>query len=251
MVDKKFRNFLKKINAFITLLLSIAGYVPNHATKTRTIAIVSSIFLYLYLIFYQSSNFKLAILYYSIAEIFYIGFLILVLRKNGYRYWFVKNFKGEQKGYLAYEGILGFLFFNNAASIGYVASSSPGNFLGFINGNFLFTLAIILFIAGFLIKIWAAKVVSINIYYWKDMFLGKKISKFVITGPYKYFSNPMYGIGQIPAYAVAIFYGSLYGLIIALVNQILIFSFYHLVEKKFIKRVYQKTSQKKLSLGKV
>jgi hypothetical protein len=48
----------------------------------------------------------------------------------------------------------------------------------------------------------------------------------------------MYGIGQLQAYATAIWYGSSYGLLAAFVNQVLIFLFYYLVEKKFIKRVY-------------
>jgi protein-S-isoprenylcysteine O-methyltransferase Ste14 len=60
----------------------------------------------------------------------------------------------------------------------------------------------------------------------------------VVTGPYKYFSNPMYGIGQLPAYITAIWYGSGYGLLAALLNQLLLFTFYYAVAKKFIKRVY-------------
>ena len=80
--------------------------------------------------------------------------------------------------------------------------------------------------------------VSIDIYYWKDMFLWKKITQFVITGPYKFLTNPMYGIGQLPAYALAVWYRSETGLIAAFVNQLLIFTFYYTTEKKFIKKVY-------------
>ena len=94
---------------------------------------------------------------------------------------------------------------------------------------------------GFVVKIWAAKVVSIDIYYWKDMFLGRKISKFAVIGPYKYFNNPMYGIGQLPAYAIAIFYGSMYGLLAVFFNQALLFSFYYIIEKNFINRTYLKS----------
>ena len=72
------------------------------------------------------------------------------------------------------------------------------------------------------------------------MFLGKKISDFVVAGPYKYFSNPMYGLGQLQAYATALWFGSKYGLIAAFLNQFSIFLFFYLVEKKFIQRVYQK-----------
>jgi protein-S-isoprenylcysteine O-methyltransferase Ste14 len=96
----------------------------------------------------------------------------------------------------------------------------------------------LLFIAGSVIKLWSARVVGVGIYYWKDMFLGRKISDFVVSGPYKYFSNPMYGLGQLPAYAVALWYGSSTGLLVAFVNQVLVFSFFFLVEKKFIARVY-------------
>ena len=241
--DKVFPKFFTKVSLFITLLVSIAGYVPKHATKIRTLIILCSISFFIYLITYHQRNFKLAVLYFLISEILYIGFLTLVLRKNGYRNWFIKKLRGEKKGYLVYEGILGFLFFNNAASMGYLVSSTAGNLFYFINKEILFVITATLFIIGFIVKIWAAKVVSIDIYYWKDMFLGRKISKFVVTGPYKYISNPMYGVGQLQAYAIAVWYGSAYGLIAAALNQSLIFLFYYLIEKKFIGRVYQKISK--------
>ncbi|MDI6821071.1 MAG: hypothetical protein QMD65_02720 [Patescibacteria group bacterium] len=83
-------NFLKKIYFFLSLLFSIAGYVPKHAT-------------------------------------------IL-----GFRHWFIRKWNDENKGYLAYEAILGFLFFHNAASIGYVALSAPGILFHFIHKEVLF-----------------------------------------------------------------------------------------------------------------
>jgi protein-S-isoprenylcysteine O-methyltransferase Ste14 len=233
-----FIKFFKKIYLFLTLIVSISGYVPKHATKIRTIAMLIALSFSVYLIKYQQHNFKLAIFYFLISEILYLGFITIVLRKDGYRNWFIKKW-GKEKGYLVYEGVLGFIFFNNAASIGYVASSIPGNLFHFISKEILLVLVVILFISGFIVKIWSAKVVSIDIYYWKDMFLGRKISEFVVKGPYKYLRNPMYGVGQLPAYAVAIWYGSIFGLIVAILNQCLVFSFYYAVEKKFIKRVYQ------------
>lgn len=217
----------------------MAGYVPKNATIFRTIALLSSLTFAFYLGRYQHDNSDLAILYFVLIEIFYLGFIIIVLSENGLRHWFTRRWGNENEGYLAYEAVLGFLFFHNAISIGYIASSSPGSLFPFIQNDFLFIMVVILFITGFTIKILAAKVVGIEIYYWKDMFLGKKISNFVVTGPYKYFNNPMYGIGQLPTYATAIWYGSKYGLIAAFLNQFLIFLFFYLVEKKFIKRVYQ------------
>ncbi|MCJ7447233.1 MAG: phosphatidylethanolamine N-methyltransferase family protein [Bacteroidales bacterium] len=237
--NKIIRNILKKIGQFIVLVISMAGYVPKNATILRTTVILSSLIFSFYLSRYQPLNSNLAIVYFIISEICYLGFISVVLAENGLRHWFIRRWGNEDKGYLAYETVLGFLFFHNGVSIGYIASSTPDTLFQLSDKSLIFTIIPLIFICGFTIKIWAAKVVTINIYYWKDMFLGRKICEFVVTGPYKYFSNPMYGIGQLPAYATAIWYGSKHGLIAAFINQFLIFSFYFLVEKKFIKRIYQ------------
>ena len=94
------------------------------------------------------------------------------------------------------------------------------------------------FIVGCVTKLWAASAVSVDIYYWKDMFLGRKVCDFVVTGPYQYLGNPMYGVGQLQAYAVAIWFGSPAGLAIAVINQCCVFLFYFAAEKPFIQRTY-------------
>lgn len=234
-------SLIARVYHFLILLISMAGYVPKNATVSRTITMASSLVFALYVVNCQPNNTKLSILYFLISEVLYLGFLIIVLSKNGLRLWFIKKWGNENDGYLTYEAILGFLFFHNAISIGYIASSTPDTLFNFIPRDFLTILVSIMFITGFAIKISAAKIVTIEIYYLKDMFVGRKISDFVETGPYKYLSNPMYGIGQLQAYATAIWYGSQYGLIAAILNQVLVFSFFYLVEWKFIKRTYQKS----------
>lgn len=228
-------------NYFI-ILISMAGFVPKHVSIPRIVTIGSSLVFSILLAYYYSDHQDIGVVYFIISEVFYIGFLFLVLSKNGFRHWFMKRWKNEDQGYLAFEAILGFLFYHNASSLGFIATSSPGDLFDFITRELLLIIVIILALTGFLIKIWAAKLVSIDIYYWKDMFLGKKISEFVASGPYKYFSNPMYGIGQLLQYAFAIWSGSLPGLIAAGINQILIFTFYFTVEKKFINRTYLSAS---------
>jgi protein-S-isoprenylcysteine O-methyltransferase Ste14 len=220
------------------LIVSMLGFVPRHATYSRTLAFAASIGLSFYLGVFQPHNEVIAITYFIVSEVLYIGFIMLVLPQNGFRLWFRSRWDNEHEGYLAYEGVLGVLFFHNAMSIGYVSSSTE-NSLPFSNVSLsILIILAILFCAGFLVKLLAARVVSIEIYYWKDMFLGKKVTDFAVSGPYKYLSNPMYGIGQLPAYAAAIWYGSGYGLLAAFVNQALIFVFYYFFEKKFIQRTY-------------
>ena len=229
---------MKKIRDLIEIVISMAGFVPRSATIFRIIIMAVSLCFSFYLTIYEPLNAGIAIIYFIIAEVLYLGFISSVLPENGLRHWFMRKWGDEKRGYRAYETILGFLFFHNGASIGYIASSSLGTLFNIDDRGIIFLVLPLLIAFGFVIKIWAAKVVSVDIYYWKDMFLGRKICDFVVTGPYKYFSNPMYGIGQLPAYATAIWYGSINGLIAAFVNQLLIFTFYFLAEKKFIKRIY-------------
>lgn len=233
------KGILKKISDLIEIVISMAGCVPKSATILRTIAILASLTFSVYLTRYQPLNSKLAVVYFILSEISYLGFISTVLPKNGLRNWFIRKWGDEKRGYQAYETVLGFLFFHNGVSIGYIASSTPDTLFHLENNYLILIIMALLFIAGFTIKIWAAKVVTIDIYYWKDMFLGRKICEFVVTGPYKYFSNPMYGIGQLAAYATALWYGSKHGLTAAFINQCLIFMFYFLIEKKFINRVYR------------
>jgi len=236
-----FANIFREIRLFITLLAAISGFVVKHATIPRIIAILFSLAFSMYLVNYQPHNYRLAIGYFLLSEALYIGFITLVLSENGLRNWFIKRWGDEQKGYLAYEAALGIIFFHNGASIGYIISSTAGNIPHY---GVLSAILAVVFIFGFTVKLWSARVVSIDIYYWKDMFLGKKICGFVETGPYKYFKNPMYGVGQLQAYALALWYGSALGLIAVTLNQILVFAFYYLVENKFIERVYKnKTPQ--------
>lgn len=238
MTYNSIKRSLSKIRHIIVILVSMSGYVPQNANRTRTLVMTASLIFATYLSVCQFDNFRFAVSYFIISEILYFGFINTVLRKNGLRNWFIRKGRNENKGYLNYETILGFLFFHNGVSIGYISSSSPESLSPFLHGNFLTLIAVCMFITGLSIKIFAADVATVEIYYWKDMFLGRKISDFVTTGPYKYFNNPMYGIGQLPAYAIALWYGSEFGLIAAFLNQTLLFTFYYLIEKKFMKRIY-------------
>lgn len=179
-----------------------------------------------------------AIGYFACSTVVYIGFIFLVLPEYGLRLKLIERF-GEEKAYLYYEGFLAFAFFHNGVGLSFISQSSVGSgFFGSIPTTVVMASVVILFCVGMGIKIWSAYVVGIPIYYWKDMFLGRKVSDFVVTGPYKYFSNPMYGVGQVQVYAIAIYYNSVYGLIFGAVNQLLVFLFYFTAEKSFIYRTY-------------
>ena len=228
----------RKIIEYVQIVFSISGFVLHDRTVIRTVVMILAFGFTVYLSLFRQQLTGIAIPFFLVSSVAYLGFLYTVLRRDGLRHWFIRKF-GEEKGFTRYQGILGFLFFMNGASISFLACAYQElhDIPEPIEGVFRVA-GVIFIIVGFGIKIWATKVVSVDIYYWRDMFLGRKIKDFVVAGPYKYVSNPMYGLGHLQTYGIAIFYMSHIGLLAAVANQLLVFSFYFLEEKKFINRVY-------------
>jgi protein-S-isoprenylcysteine O-methyltransferase Ste14 len=225
------------IKRLIHTVLSISGFVPEHMTILRSFFMVGSVLLTIFVL-PQFMHINYAMGYFVCSSIVYLGFIFLVLPQNGLRLSMIEKL-GEEKAYLYYEGFLAFAFFHNGASLTFISQSSIGTgFFETIPHALVMAIVVFLFVVGLVVKIWSAYVVGIPIYYWKDMFLGRKVSDFVVTGPYKYFSNPMYGIGQLQVYAIAIYYNSIYGLVFGAINQALVFLFYFAAERPFIYRTY-------------
>jgi protein-S-isoprenylcysteine O-methyltransferase Ste14 len=228
---------VKTIRKLIHTILSISGFVPEHLTLLRSFFMFGSVLVTIFLL-PENNNVDFAIVYFVCSTIVYIGFLFLVLPERGLRLKLIEKL-GEEQAFLYYEAFLAFAFFHNGVGLSFISQSSAGSgFFGTIPVTLTFAVFAVLFAAGMGIKIWSAYVIGIPIYYWKDMFLGKKVSDFIVTGPYKYFNNPMYGIGQIQVYGIAIYYDSVYGIIFGAINQGLVFLFYFTVEKPFIYRTY-------------
>lgn len=225
------------IRKILHTLLSISGFVPEHSNLPRTVLMLASFFFSVYIL-PQYRSLPYALLYFTGSTVLYIGIVYTVLSPKGFRLNLINKF-GEEQAYLYYEGVLGFAFFHNGISLSHISQSTANLYwCDIIPHALLLSLSVLLFIAGFATKIWAAYIAGIPVYYYKDMFLGRKISNFVVKGPYRFLSNPMYGVGQLQVYAIAIYYHSVYGLLFGLLNQALVFSYYYLLEKPFICRTY-------------
>jgi len=229
---------LGRARQVVETFLSITGFVPGHVTLARAVILSSSAASVYYLTHFLPRDRSLAVWYALGTIACYIVFIFLVLPRRGLRLWIVDRW-GEERGYLVFEAALSVLFFHSASAISYVASSSRSHLLASFPKGAIVAIATALFVVGGVTKLWAAMAVSVDIYYWKDMFLGRAISPFVVTGPYKYLHSPMYGVGQLQAYALAIWFRSPTGLLIAALNQCCVFLFYLSVEREFVRRTYR------------
>jgi protein-S-isoprenylcysteine O-methyltransferase Ste14 len=223
-------------NIFFTIL-AISGFVVGHMTPVRVLLVGASL-AFTTFVLPSSTDVSVSVGYFAFTTLFYLVLIYSVLPHKGRRLQWIKQ-KGEEQAFRGFEGWLAFAFFHNAAGLTHLSQCTANTgFWGDVPLAVLLVLSGTLFLVGLGTKIWSALVVGVPIYYWKDMFLGRPVGEFVVSGPYKYLNNPMYGIGQLQVYGIALYYNSSYGLISAVVNQLLVFSFYYLVERPFIERVY-------------
>jgi protein-S-isoprenylcysteine O-methyltransferase Ste14 len=90
-------------------------------------------------------------------------------------------------------------------------------------------------IVGLWVKFAAARQLGAPSYYWHNFFAPDAPP--APAGPYRYLRNPMYTVGYLPAYGVALLCGSWLGLWAAAFDQIAILTFYYWVEKPHFERL--------------
>jgi len=96
----------------------------------------------------------------------------------------------------------------------------------------------VLALVGVATKVWAAATLGDG-YYWHNFFAPDERVVPNTAGPYRWLRNPMYTVGYLPVYGLAIATSSAFGLAAALFDQCAILAFYHLVEKPHFERLRQ------------
>jgi protein-S-isoprenylcysteine O-methyltransferase Ste14 len=102
-----------------------------------------------------------------------------------------------------------------------------------------FAVGAILIIVGLGTKLWAARTLGSHAYYWHNFFDPDTAVGPVSSGPYRFFSSPMYTIGYLPMYGLALLVRSFPGLIAAGFFHAAILAFYLLVEKPHFSRLHR------------
>ncbi|MEV4224925.1 methyltransferase [Nonomuraea sp. NPDC049725] len=183
--------------------------------------------------------------YAAVVWVSYYGGLSLMLAGPG-RTVLVKRF-GEDRAYALYEVGLGLLFMNQAFAQAVVIHAHGDTLPGAVPVWATCTAGAALMAVGTFYKLWAASSTGLDTYYCRDMFLGRPLShtsELVISGPYRHVRNPMYSVGNLPAYGWALWSRSMEGLAVAALFQAGIYLFYHLCERPFIQRTYHRDPTK-------
>ena len=103
------------------------------------------------------------------------------------------------------------------------------------------TVGVILAGLGVGTKLWAARTLGGDAYYWHNFFDPDEAIGRVTSGPYRFIANPMYTIGYLHTYGLALMLRSFPGFIAAVFSQAAILAFYFIVERPHFRRLHKPT----------
>jgi phospholipid methyltransferase len=92
------------------------------------------------------------------------------------------------------------------------------------------TIGSMLLLVGVAATVWAARVIGPDAYHYRDLFTGTRDARLQDAGPYALCHDPMYALGPLAGYGLAMLALSPMALVAAGVNQALLFVFNKTIE---------------------
>ncbi len=155
------------------------------------------------------------------ARAAYVLFVGVSLRAQASGGWYTRRW-GAEEGFRRFRTASMALMVNDVAAIGTVCWAGRGTLQGPTDPWVTVAFGALLFAGGVAIRAWATASLPEGSFFWKGCFLPNGCTRFVTTGPYRWFANPMYTLGYLHAYGAALLFRSLPGLAAAAVAQALI-----------------------------
>jgi protein-S-isoprenylcysteine O-methyltransferase Ste14 len=90
---------------------------------------------------------------------------------------------------------------------------------------------------GIGVKLWARDAVGADNYYWRDFF-GTPPAPRVLGGPYRYLRSPMYTVGNLHLWGLALIAASLPAVVASAFDHLAILGFNRVVEQPHVRRHY-------------
>lgn len=140
---------------------------------------------------------------------------------------------GREHGFAVYEALSALLI--AAQRLAFIALLFASSGEGGAWGSVWSSCGAVLVVLGVAMSVWATHVAGLDTYYYRDLFMGPRHVSLEHDGPYSFFSNPMYGVGQLAAYGFAMLFGSLEGVVAAALNQAASYAFAGLVERPHLR----------------
>lgn len=179
----------------------------------------------------------IALAYHLASRLAYVLYIGIGLARHERRAASTGRYGGEEAFRLFRRGA-GLFMYNDALSFVVLCGVTRGSLTLGIPRGVAITAGVILAIVGVGTKVWARATVGAGAYYWRDFFFPVDRPA-VSSGPYALLRNPMYTVGYLQTYGLALLTASLPGLIAAAIDQAGILLFYRLVERPHVERIHR------------
>jgi protein-S-isoprenylcysteine O-methyltransferase Ste14 len=228
------RETLRGATRIVSTVFAMAGWRLEHLNAVWVAGSVASVSLAHVLII--RADWRLTVPYFLFTLVFYYGGNAVILRST------LPNLAiarlGEERAFRAYETLAGLMFLNQGLGVGCMAALHVSGVEQAVPAPAVLAAGVALFVVGLVVKLWATITVGVDVYYFRDMFLGRPVAAACEVGPYRYLRNPMYSLGQLQGYGYALLYGSLPGVVAAAAGHLLIYTFYVVAERPFVRSTY-------------
>ncbi len=144
---------------------------------------------------------------------------------------------GVEAGFLRFRRWAAFLMNNDAVSFVLLCVVTRQTIPAGFRSPMILVAAVLLILLGISVKLWAAARLGSGAYYWHNFFIPGDVVTPDPPGPYRFLKNPMYTVGYLHAYGLALAFGSLPALIAAAFDQAAILVFHQWVEKPHYERL--------------
>ena len=176
--------------------------------------------------------------YAIVSRLAYVFFIGITLRREDRDSRYSRAF-GSADPFRRFRRTAAFVMNNDAAAFILLSLITPNTLALPVSPTISFIAGLALVVVGLGMKLWAASTLGPDAYYWHNFFDPANARAPVTTGPYRYVSNPMYTIGYLPTYGLALLMRSLPGMIAAVFAHATILAFYVLVEKPHFERLHR------------
>lgn len=218
----------------ISTVFAMAGWRLEHLNVVWVAGSVASVLLADTLI--ARADWRLTVPYFVLTLAFYYGGNTAILRSS-LPSRAIARF-GEARAFRGYETLAGLMFLNQGLGVGCMSALHVARWEVAVPTPLFVTVGAALFALGLLVKLWATLTVGVDVYFFRDMFLGRPLAPASVCGPYRYLRNPMYSLGQMQGYGYALLFESIPGLIAAGAGHLLIYAFYLAAERPFVRVAY-------------
>jgi protein-S-isoprenylcysteine O-methyltransferase Ste14 len=168
----------------------------------------------------------------------YVLFVGYVLRREERESFYVQRF-GPVLGFRRFRQRASLVMYNDALAFILLCLVTRSTWDVPFSPATAFATGAVLVIIGLGTKLWAARTLGSEAYYWHNFFDPEEAVGPVSSGPYRFISSPMYTIGYLQTYGLALMLRSLPGFITAAFLQAAILAFYLIVEKPHFRRLHR------------